>query len=970
MGILDRFKTQPKWKHADAEVRLAGVHELPEDEQDVLAEVARTDEDARVRKAAVGKLGTVGTLAEILRADADESVRDQAAGVLLDIALGAFEADEASSLAAVEAFGGLPAASAQKQIVLVAKTAKRESVSQAALNRLADDPKALATVARRSEHAAVRVSALGRLHDADELAATALKSTFRDVATAALEQVTDRAAIRAIATRAANPAAARRARVMLRAFEEQDAAAAAAEAAVVAAAQARRRGQAELVRELERLSAQAGDAGAADRVESLVARWQLEGADADADLRGRFDQALGAARESLARLQAERVAREQRQKEAAERIAARRAVITRCRAMAADTNAEAQAVLVAEWEGLPVVEDPEGAQLQADFDSALRSIERKRKEEASVGERLARLVELAAALETLSADERYPASRDLRQRARRVRQDAQAAVASLDADPRWRETIERITAAESALASREQAWRDAQNAEAEQHKRRAQQAVQRMADLQKLEAPTLKALERAIADALALETELGHEPVDPERVALRRQLAAEREGLQPKAAALREADDWQRWANAGVQESLIEKMTALGAEADANLAFRRMRELQEQWKAVASAPRDTAEQLWTRFRAAAQTVRERVEPLRAAQHAHQVEHLARKIALCEKAEALADSTDWIATADALKALQAEWKTVGPAPRRDEQAVWDRFRTACNRFFTRRQEDLKQRKQVWTTNLEAKDALISRAEALATVTDFTAGFSELKALQAAWKASGPVKKAKSEQVWQRFRAACDAFMERYRTRDTQQFADRLARREAVAVDLEALAAGLAAGTVAHDGLLERVRSIRMGWQQAGSVPREVLHPLATRFDAALGAVLAAAPQAFRHSELDAEGNRAQLEQLCERVEQVAGRQPAMAGASPVAQLADQLRERLAANTIGGRADDEAKWKNHEYEVRAAQDAWQRVGYVPEDVAAPLAARFQRAVQRFYGEKKPGAPPQGPGTRGRK
>ena len=133
MGILDRFKTQPKWKHPDAEVRLAGVHELPEDEQDVLAEVARTDEDARVRKAAVGKLGTVGTLAEILRADADESVRDEAAGVLLDIALGAFEADEASSLAALDAFAGLPPLAAQKQIVLVAKTAKRESVSQAAL---------------------------------------------------------------------------------------------------------------------------------------------------------------------------------------------------------------------------------------------------------------------------------------------------------------------------------------------------------------------------------------------------------------------------------------------------------------------------------------------------------------------------------------------------------------------------------------------------------------------------------------------------------------------------------------------------------------------------------------------------------------------------------------------------------------------------------------------------------------------
>jgi hypothetical protein len=576
----------------------------------------------------------------------------------------------------------------------------------------------------------------------------------------------------------------------------------------------------------------------------------------------------------------------------------------------------------------------------------------------------------AEVLETLAADERYPASRDLRQRARRVRQDAQAAAASLDADPRWREPLERMKASEAILASREQAWREAQNAEAEQHKRRAQQAVQRMADLQKLEAPTLKALERAVADALTLETELGHEPVDPERLDLRRQLAAQRELLQPKAAELREADDWQRWANAGVQEQLIEKMTALGTEADANIAFRKMRELQEQWKAVASAPRDKAEQLWTRFRAAAQAVRERVEPLRAAQHTQQVEHLARKVALCEQAEALANSTDWIATADALKALQAEWKTIGPAPRRDEQSVWDRFRTACNRFFTRRQEDLKQRKQVWTTNLEAKEALIARAEALSAVTDFTAGFAELKALQAAWKASGPVKKAKSEQVWQKFRAACDAFMERYRTRDTQQFADRLARREAVAVDLETLATGLADGSVTHQGLLERVRSIRTGWQQAGSVPREVLHTLANRFDAALGVVLTAAPEAFRHSELDAEGNRAQLEQLCERVEQVASRQPAMAGASSVAQLADQLRERLAANTIGGRVDDESKWKSHEYDVRAAQDAWQRVGYVPESVAAPLAARFQRAVHRFYGEKKPGAPAPGPGPRGRK
>jgi hypothetical protein len=965
MGILDRFKTQPKWKHPDAEVRLAGVQELPEEEQDALAEIARTDEDARVRKAAVGKLGTVATLAEILRADADEAVRDQAAGVLLDIALGAFEADEAASLAALDALGALPPAAAQKQVVLVAKAARRESVSRTALGRLTDQ-KALAHVARRGEHPAIREEALARVTDPEELAATAWKSSFRDVAVAALERVTDRAAIKAVAARAVNQAAARRARVILRGIEEQEAAAAAAEAAQVAAAQARRRAASDLAREIER-AAELPPPGGADPLAALEARWGVEGAEADAPVRDRVEAALAAGREARARADAERAARAARQREIDAQLAARRALVARCRALGGETTAEAQALLVAEWEGLPVVDHPESRQLQGEFESALRGIERKRNDEATVAERLGRLAELATALETLAADERYPAVRDLRQRARRVRQEAQAAAAAFEGEARAGEAAARVAAAERALAEREQAWRDAQNAEAEQRKRRAQQAVQRLTDLQKVESPTLKALDRAIGEALTLETELGAEPVDAERQALREALAAARDALQPKAAALREADDWQRWANAGVQEQLIAKMEALAAEPDPQAAFRTMRDLQQQWKAVAAAPRDSAEQLWTRFRNAGTAVRERVEPLRAAQHAEQTAHLARKIALCEQAEALSASTDWIATADALKALQAEWKTIGPAPRRDEQAVWTRFRNACNAFFTRRQEDLKQRRQVWTGNLEKKEALIARAEALAATTDWEAGFAELKALQAEWKTIGPVKKSRSEQVWQHFRTACDAFMERYRTRDSQAFADRIARREAVAADLEALAAGLADGSVGREGLLERVRSIRTGWQQAGAAPREALRAVAARFDKALGAVLAAAPDAFRHTELDMETNRGQLEALCARVEQIASRQPAPAAASPMAVLATQLREALAANTIGGRVDEDAKWKSSEYEIRAAQEAWQKVGYVPDHVAAPLAARFQRAVHRFYGDRRPqghGGPPRGP------
>jgi hypothetical protein len=974
MGILDRFKTQPKWKHPDAHIRLAGVHELAESEQDVLAEVARSDTDARVRKAAVGKLGAVATLGDILRSDADEGVRDEAAGVLLDIALGAFDADDAPSLAALEALTHLPGPAAQKQIVLVAKAAKREAVSVAAVGLLGDDQRALATVARRSEHATVRLEALSKVSDAEELAATALKSSFRDASLAALERLTDRAAVKAIATRGANPAAARRARSMVRAWEEQEAAAQQAEAARLAAAQAHRRAMLDLIRDVEKVGADSQAAGAADRLASLEARWETEAADADSDLTARFDQARTSARDAIARVGAEREAREAARRATESQLESRRALVRRCRELRGDSTLQAQALLVAEWEGLPVIDHPEGRQLQADFDAALRGAEKKRNDEANTAERLSRLAEMATALDAIAADERYPSHRDLRQRARRLKQDAQAAAAGLEGDAGAAETLARIAATADVLTTREQAWRDAQNAEAEQRKRQAQQTLQRLVDLAKVEAPTLKALERAVADARAIETALEGDTQDAERLQLRAKLAEAREAVQPKATALREADDWQRWANASVQEQLIAKMEALAADTaiDAATSTRQARDLQEQWKAVASAPRDRAEQLWNKFRAAGQAVRERIEPLRAAERAEQTDHLARKIALCEKAEALAESTDWIVTADTLKALQAEWKTIGPAPRRDEQAVWDRFRNACNKFFTRRQDDLKQRKQVWTGNLEKKEALIARAEALASSTDWDAGFAELKALQAEWKASGPVKKSRSEQVWQKFRAACDAFMERYRTRDSQQFADRLARKEAVAADLESLAEGVKAGTVPAEGLLERVRSIRSGWQQGGSVPREVLRGIATRFDTALGVILAAAPVAFRHTELDIEANRAQLEQLCERVEKVASKQPApVAAASPASVLATQLREALAANTIGGRPDEEQKWKSAEYDVRAAQDAWQRVGYVPDAVAAPLAARFQRATQRFYGDKRPThGPPHGAPRSGRR
>src|SRR3989442_8410428 len=121
MALLDRFRTHPRQKHPDPAVRLAFVQEIPIDERELLAEIAREDADARVRRAAVAKLMDPIALAGVVKSDADDSVREQATNMLRDIALEGFEGvGEAESLAAVEVLATVPDV---KTLAVVAKTA-------------------------------------------------------------------------------------------------------------------------------------------------------------------------------------------------------------------------------------------------------------------------------------------------------------------------------------------------------------------------------------------------------------------------------------------------------------------------------------------------------------------------------------------------------------------------------------------------------------------------------------------------------------------------------------------------------------------------------------------------------------------------------------------------------------------------------------------------------------------------------
>ena len=206
-------------------------------------------------------------------------------------------------------------------------------------------------------------------------------------------------------------------------------------------------------------------------------------------------------------------------------------------------------------------------------------------------------------------------------------------------------------------------------------------------------------------------------------------------------------------------------MEALRPE-DPEAVAREVRELQQQWR----AGRRCAARAGGRAVAAVQDRARRglgeCEAHFAAQAQERVGEPGEKDRALRAGRGAVRVDVWIQTAEAIKKLQAEWKTIGPVSRGQEKAIWDRFRAACDRFFTRRHEDLAQRKASWNENLAKKDALCAQAEALAESSDWDQATVEIKKLQAEWKTIGPVKKSKSDAIWQRFRAACDQFFARH------------------------------------------------------------------------------------------------------------------------------------------------------------------------------------------------------------
>ena len=196
-------------------------------------------------------------------------------------------------------------------------------------------------------------------------------------------------------------------------------------------------------------------------------------------------------------------------------------------------------------------------------------------------------------------------------------------------------------------------------------------------------------------------------------------------------------------------------------------AFHELQKLHEQWKEYGPVAKEKREEIWDRFKAATSVINKKYQAHFEGLKAQQEENLEKKKVLCEKLEEIAEreiknTADWTQLSKEIESLQAEWRTIGFATKKENQKIYDRFRAACDKFFERKREHYTTIKDSMSANLEKKQAIIEQAEALKSSTEWKKTADQLIALQKQWREIGAVPRKKSEQLWKRFRAACDEF----------------------------------------------------------------------------------------------------------------------------------------------------------------------------------------------------------------
>ena len=301
---------------------------------------------------------------------------------------------------------------------------------------------------------------------------------------------------------------------------------------------------------------------------------------------------------------------------------------------------------------------------------------------------------------------------------------------------------------------------------------------------------------------------------------------------------------------------LCEQAEALMVEPSIVEAFHKLQKLHDEWRETGPVANEYKESLWERFKAASSRINKQHQEYFDAIKQEQLKNLELKTELCVKTEALAEHPntsrkEWNKASERLIEIQKMWRTIGFAPKKDNTRIYERFRTACDRFFEAKREFYAGVKSEMEHNLQVKLEICEAAEALQSSEEWKHATEELIALQAKWKQAGAVSRRYSDQVWKRFRAACDKFFER----KSQHFANienehDVNLKKKLALIEEMLSADIVAGGY------DMIKEFQRRWSEIGYVPIKQKDAVQKKYKEAVDQMFGA----LRGSERDRSMNR--------------------------------------------------------------------------------------------------------------
>ena len=272
--------------------------------------------------------------------------------------------------------------------------------------------------------------------------------------------------------------------------------------------------------------------------------------------------------------------------------------------------------------------------------------------------------------------------------------------------------------------------------------------------------------------------------------------------------------------------ALCVQAEALLADTNVVETFKTLQRYHELWREIGPVAHEVKESIWERFRDVSGQINKRHQDYYESLRTVQKQNLDAKVAICEKIEEMAalnitSHKEWNKKSNELVECQKQWKTIGFAPRRENNKIYDRFRKACDTFFAKKREYYSVLKREMESNEKLKLALCEQAESLQESTEWKKTTESLIALQKRWKEIGPTPRKHSDDIWKRFRAACDAFFKRkgenFKSVETQ-FDENLAKKQALIAEILAFVPG-----EQPDENFKTLKEFQHRWNEIGFVP---------------------------------------------------------------------------------------------------------------------------------------------------